>query len=209
MSVTEIPADIKVIAFDFDGVILESVQIKDETFPAIFENASDEEKRAILAFHLQTPGMKRQEKIAHILTNILNQDISETDFYTRKFAKHIEKRMKTCSFVPGILQFLEKYRELPMYIVSAAPAEEVQKICAARQLTHYFKDTFGAPEKKPEILEKIAQFENINPHNLLFIGDKLSDMHAATSKNIQFIGRVSFYNPSKFPDEISTINSFS
>ena len=44
--------------------------------------------------------------------------------------------------------------------------------------------------------------------DMIFLGDKLSDMNSAIEGGIDFIGRVSEFDPSNFPKETLTFQEF-
>ena len=67
---------IKAIIFDFDGVIIESADIKTEAFRALFENYP-EHVEAIAGFHIENGGMSRFDKFRHIYKNIINEELNE------------------------------------------------------------------------------------------------------------------------------------
>ena len=63
---------IDAIFFDFDGVILESVDIKGWAFGKLFESYP-EHVDEIVAFHFANGGMSRFDKFRYIYKNILNK----------------------------------------------------------------------------------------------------------------------------------------
>ena len=56
---------IKAIVFDFDGVILESVDIKTKAFIKLYENYPPKIKEEVKRYHLKHLGISRYEKIFH------------------------------------------------------------------------------------------------------------------------------------------------
>ena len=71
---------IKAVIFDFDGVIVESVDIKTEAFARLFENEGDEVVRQVVAHHLKNCGVSRFEKFRHIYQKMLNRELSDRKF---------------------------------------------------------------------------------------------------------------------------------
>ena len=55
----------KVAIFDFDGVIVDSVALKAESFVELFANASEQEKIKIVDYHFANGGLPRENKIKY------------------------------------------------------------------------------------------------------------------------------------------------
>ena len=54
---------IKAIIFDFDGVIVESINVKKEAFEKLYQKYGDEIVYKVIAHHMANGGMSRFEKI--------------------------------------------------------------------------------------------------------------------------------------------------
>jgi len=61
--------EIQAVFFDFDGVILESVDIKGWAFGKLFEKQHPEHVDEIVAFHHANNGMSRFEKFRNFYKN--------------------------------------------------------------------------------------------------------------------------------------------
>lgn len=201
---------IKVIVFDFDGVILESVEVKDKAFYNLFDNLSEEERQRVIDTHRNNPGMNRRKKIALLLTKVLGREACAEDVNTwlKRFTELVEYGLMNCPEVPGIRRLLQALSEKPCYVVSAAPQEELRMVARKRDLAQYFIDIFGSPATKIELLQDIIQCENVLPESILLIGDKISDYNAAQSVGTEFIGRRLPINPTKFPVGTLVIDDF-
>ncbi|HVH50828.1 MAG TPA: HAD family hydrolase, partial [Gaiellaceae bacterium] len=88
--------------------------------------------------------------------------------------------------------------ELPIYIASATPEEEVRALVDARGLGPYVTVAYGAPTPKADILRCIAARERCDPSTLLFVGDSATDERAAIEAGVRFVGRVPNGNASPF-----------
>ena len=202
---------IKVLAFDFDGVILESVAVKDQAIFELFENASLEERQQVLDLHRKTPGIKRWDRIHMLLTQGLDMEVPNylVDSYLERFSKLVWEGLMDSVEVPGIRKFLnEVFRQIQCYIVSAAPQYEVRAVAETRDFSKYFVDILGSPFSKVEILEQIIENENVNPNSLIMIGDKPTDYKAAMTVGSEFIGRLSPDNMTNFPEDVLVIKDF-
>ncbi len=191
---------IDVILFDFDGVILESVDIKGWAFGKLFENYP-EHVDEIVAFHFANGGMSRFDKFRFIYKNILNKPLPDEEFdaLCLKFSDLAFKRVLKCEFVPGALEFLGKYyKKTKFYIISGTPQDEIEHIVEARGLSKYFHGVYGSPTGKAFWVNKIIMQEKLNCETTLFIGDAMSDHEAAKENGLIFVARISDNNSDIF-----------
>ena len=115
--------NIQAIIFDFDGVILESMDIKGWAFGKLFEQPP-EHVEAIVVFHHDHGGMSRFEKFRYIYREILKQPLDEKEFrrLCDEFSRLVYERVLACPYVPGAREFLEKhYQTVPLFVVSGTP----------------------------------------------------------------------------------------
>ncbi len=183
---------IEAIFFDFDGVILESVDIKGWAFGKLFENHT-EHVDEIVAFHFANGGMSRFDKFRCIYKNILNKPLPDEEFDALcfKFSDLAFKRVLKCEFVPGALEFLEKhYKKTKLYIITGTPQDEIERIVDIRGLGKYFKGVYGSPTGKAFWAKKIIMQEKLNYETTIFIGDAMSDYNAAMENKVKFVARI-------------------
>lgn len=184
---------LSLIILDFDGVIVESNHIKDRAFVKIFREYPDYYKE-IMFYHYGNNAIDRYEKFKYFVENILNLTNREDliNKFVKRFNNFTQQAIIDCPYVTGALEFLDSvYKKYPLYLVSATPNTQLIEIIKARKLDKYFKQVYGAPQKKSVTINKIISIENILPDETLFIGDSLEDLKTANFLNIQFIGRKS------------------
>lgn len=200
----------QVLVFDFDGVLLESVDVKDEAFRELFPETTAEQRQAVYDFHRATPGIHRRVKVTRILTEVLQRpaDESTVEGALERFQRVVWERLMECPEVPGVRAFLEAHEHLPKYVVSAAPHDELRKLAQARDFTRYFRDVLGSPPGKVELLHRIVRWEGVAPAAATMYGDKLTDLHAAEDVGVHFVGRRASHGPAEFPSGASVIDSF-
>lgn len=182
---------IKAIIFDFDGVILESSEIKTDAFLEIFKEYP-EHRDAILNHHLENQGISRFKKFEWIYKNLLNKsygDIIGKELGNMFSEKVFEKIMKV-PVVPGAIDLLESIRgNIPAYIASGTPDAELNEIVRKRGLLKYFKNVYGSDLTKEQIIYQIMKQDNYSSFELLFVGDAISDFNAAKLMNLHFVAR--------------------
>lgn len=184
---------VKAVIFDFDGVLAESVDIKTEAFRRLFEDRGEDVVNAVTAYHLEHGGVSRFEKFRHIYKEILRLPLSEEEFerLCRRFEKLVLEGVIAAPEVEGAAECLEKLKgRVRLFIVSGTPQEEMRAIVKARKLEHYFEAVLGSPETKPELLRKILKDCSLDPGNVVFVGDAMTDYMAAMETGTGFIARV-------------------
>ena len=198
------------IVFDFDGVILESTEIKTQAFIDIFSEETDH-LDSIIKHHLENMGISRHEKFRYIYKNILKRDLTQehAEKLAEMFSISVWKHILDCPEVPGVVDFLEIYSENCLFfIASGTPEDELKQVVEKRQLDNYFSGVYGSPRLKPEIIRGIIQEWNLKTHEMLFIGDALTDLNAAKECAISFIGRIAATGNNFTNENVKTIHDF-
>src|SRR5437867_1774060 len=106
------------IIFDFDGVILESAEIKTRAFAKLFEGFPDQ-VRSIVAHHRENAGVSRYEKFRYIYEHFLKMPLSESTIekLDQSFSQIVYDEIRRCPLVPGVIAFLKnRSKELPLFI---------------------------------------------------------------------------------------------
>lgn len=186
-----------VIIFDFDGVILESLDIKTKAFLEVYRDYP-EYADEIAQYHLKNGGVSRYQKFEHININILGIPIDDNEInkMAKIFSEAVVDEMLKCSFVPGALDFLSKYSQISnLYIASGTPQDELRLIVEKCGIGQYFKGVYGTPKKKAEIVRSILVRESISNEKAVFIGDAITDYEGAMEANIPFVARINGLTP--------------
>ena len=189
---TPSPGEIRAVAFDFDGVILESADIKTRAFAELFAGYP-EHVDAIVQLHLDNAGISRFDKFAWIYRDMLGVPMPEGEMerLDEAFSALVLDQLMSCDFVPGALECLEQFAgHGRLFVASGTPERELQDIVKRRGLGRFFTAVYGSPASKAEILAKILRDEGLLPAELLFVGDALSDYEGAREAGVPFIGRV-------------------
>lgn len=192
------------VFFDFDGVILDSVDVKTKAFASMFHSYGPEIENAVVRYHLENGGVDRYEKFKYFYENFLGKRITqnEMDRLSKQFSTLVVKKVIDSPFIPGALNTLKelKINNIPSFIVSGTPDIEIKAIMKEKGLADFFQEVHGSPRKKWEITSSILKTNSFNPEKCLFIGDALSDYEASTYNKIHFLGIVSENERSIFPD---------
>ena len=197
----------RVLIFDFDGVLLDTVKAKGEAFCQLFESYGEDVARRALQLHISTPGLYRQDKIRRCYRELLGREPfqNEVDVQVRRFADLCLAYALVAPWIAGAERFITSPRPERRYIASAAPVDEVRQIVAERRMLRFFINIYGGPEKKDVILTRIRENEGVSPGQILFIGDSLSDLAAAQKSGVSFLGISHPERDNLFPPNVATL----
>ncbi|MCZ7401437.1 MAG: HAD-IA family hydrolase [Candidatus Methanoperedens sp.] len=183
---------VKAIIFDFDGVIIESFDIKTQAFRELFKIYPvhvDE----IVEYHQQNGGVSRYKKFEHIYRNILKKPFDEATSKQlgEKFSELVVEEVKKCPYVPGALEFIrERSKNSRLFIASGTPEEELRTIVDARGISGYFRGIYGSPATKSEIITHILKSEKLKKEEVIFVGDTITDYREADKAKVPFLARI-------------------
>src|SRR5690606_5760492 len=125
------------LLLDFDGVIVESTDIKTRAFAELFQEYP-EHLPAILRHHRENLGVSRYKKFAWIYRELLKKPVTETllDALGARFSQIVYEQILRAPFVPGARETLAACasRGVPVFIISGTPHDELHRILAAREL---------------------------------------------------------------------------
>ena len=183
---------IKTIFWDFDGVILDSMPIRDFGFAKIFEEFDKELVDKLLEYHTLNGGLSRYVKIRYFYNILLKKDVS--DEKVQELADKFSIIMKTeltnkKYLIKETVDFIEKnYQNYNFHIVSGSDEKELNYLCKELDLTQYFKTIEGSPTPKNDLVKKILEKYKYDPKECILIGDSINDYEAANVNGIKFYG---------------------
>lgn len=181
------------VVFDFDGVLVESVNVKTQAFAALYSGHGTSVVEQVIAFHLANGGLSRFEKFRYFHNKLLGLPLSheEENRLAVEFNARVEAAVVAAPWVEGAEEFLAEFHtSIPLFVASGTPDEELKRILEKRRISHYFRAAFGSPAKKGEILRGILKHGGYKPEKVLMIGDSLLDLEGAKEADTHFLGRV-------------------
>ncbi len=179
------------IIFDFDGVLVDSVDIKTQAFVRLYEQHGPEIMDKVKAHHMAHGGVSRYEKFKHYHKNFFGQELAETDLnnLADQFSQLVVDSVVGADWIPGAKEFLETYfQELPLFVASGTPDSELRKIIKLRNMEQFFKTIYGSSLSKSDIINDIISESNYKKSKTVMIGDSTADYDAAIKTGIAFIG---------------------
>jgi len=199
------------VFFDFDGVILDSVDVKTDAFAAMFREYGPDVEAEVVAYHLANGGISRYEKFRYYHEKLLHRKVTEEELAAlgEKFSDMVLQGVLASPYVGGAREILDDVvnENIPAYIVTGTPQEEIEYIVDQKKLGPYFREVHGSPRKKTEIVKELLEKNSFRNENCLFIGDAMSDCMAAQDTGVVFLGIVKTGEKNTFPEgtTVSTV----
>lgn len=204
----------KAIFFDFDGVILDTLEAKGKAFARLYTTQTDDQTfKIIMTFHLTNGGMNRVEKIKRIHQLLKSEEITETELNNKleELKQYMKDVLLDCGPIDNYIVPLIKdlSANVPLWVVSAAPRDELLILCDNLKITGCFKEILGSC-KKIEVIKDLLQKINLTSNEVLFIGDAEEDFKASTANNVPFVLKLNSNNITPFSQNFTghAINSF-
>lgn len=178
--------DIKVIAFDCDGVMFDSVRSNMDYYNSILN-------------HFGKPKMT-PDQFAHAHMHTANEVLDNlfNDPETLEAAYAFRKKMSYWPFIkgmkmePDLKDLLEKIRPKYKIAIATNRSDTMQGILVEHGLAGYFDLVVCAldvkdPKPHPESLIKIVEHFNIKPSQAIYVGDSVLDEMAAKGAGIPLV----------------------
>jgi len=186
---------IKTILFDFDGVIIDSMSVRDEGFRIIAEKSTNSKEivEEFIKYHRYNAGLSRFVKIRHLYENMLNKSISEEEInnFANEFSTLMKSKLTDKSvLINQTVDFLETTvsSDISLHIVSGSEEKELNYLCENLDLSKYFITIEGSPTHKNDLVKNIMEKYKYDPKTTILIGDSMTDYRAANANGINFYG---------------------
>ncbi|KPA10984.1 HAD family hydrolase, partial [Candidatus Magnetomorum sp. HK-1] len=171
------------VFFDFDGVILDSTNIKTKAFAQMFRQYGSEIEQKVVDYHLLNGGVSRIKKFEYFYKVLLSKQLNqqELDKLSEQFSNIVFNEILSCPTICGAMETLIflKQNNILSFVLSGTPQNELIKIIELRKLKDFFLEIFGSPMKKEEMLENLLRRYELFSDKCLFIGDSATDFKAA------------------------------
>ncbi|PIR69939.1 MAG: hypothetical protein COU47_00715 [Candidatus Niyogibacteria bacterium CG10_big_fil_rev_8_21_14_0_10_46_36] len=192
---------IKVIVFDFDGVIVDSPKLKQDAWFDFFPETYTEGHAAVQKVFAS---LQEQESRYTIFRAIL-KELQTPEHrieplvvrYADAYSKKVESKIIERGCVAGALEAIKDLSgQYSLYINSGTPEDALIRILERLDIRKYFKEVYGRPitqdggilAAKQGNFEKILERERVSAHEMVLIGDSDTDVKAAEEVGCAFVG---------------------
>lgn len=183
---------IKTIFWDFDGVIMDSMSVRDKGFEIVLKNYPQEQVALLMAYHRDNGGLSRYHKFRYFFEEIRGEIISDLDIkiLADEFSiVMLGNLLDESLLIKDSFDFIKKnYSKFNMHIVSGSDEVELRHICETLGLANYFISIHGSPTPKVELVKRIMSQKQYKKEESCLIGDSFNDLEAALENNISFYG---------------------
>ncbi|MFV0565527.1 MAG: HAD family hydrolase [Flavobacteriaceae bacterium] len=182
----------KTIFWDFDGVIIDSMSVRDWGFREVFKDFTELQVDRLINYHRSNGGLSRYVKIRYFYEEILGKQISgeEVMKYADEFSKLMKEELVNPKnlIIDSVFFIKENYQKYNFHIVSGSDQEELRFLCKKLGLYPCFISIYGSPTPKKQLVASLLEKGGYNTHEVCLIGDSINDFEAAKANNITFIG---------------------
>ncbi|MCG9972599.1 HAD family hydrolase [Christiangramia crocea] len=182
----------EIILWDFDGVILDSMEIRSLGFRKVLSQYPAEQVEELLTFHKQNGGLSRYVKFRYFLEEIRGEENAkeEVQQMSEAYSSIMRKKLKSKDLlIDEVLEFISKnHKKFDMHIVSGSDGDELRYLCSNLEISDYFLSINGSPTPKIELVSLLLSNYSYVNEKVCLIGDSINDYDAAMANNIEFFG---------------------
>lgn len=198
---------IKVIVFDFDGVIVRLSELIKMGAWGFVANHTDFGNRTIIAQgedHCTRIKGNRYDILRFAFEKLgkPEQEIPRlVEVHAKRFNDIIQEGIRALGVADEDREVIKKLAKYyPLYINTGTTEKGINETVETMGLKPYFKGVFGQPMKKVQNLERVMMAEHLTPKEILFVGDSDGDYEAALKFECHFLGLANSWN--EWPTEI-------
>jgi phosphoglycolate phosphatase-like HAD superfamily hydrolase len=178
------------ILFDFDGVLVDSMHIRDLGYREIFKDFSIDLVNQLIKYHRINGGLSRYVKIRYFYEKLLGREISDNkvDQLAEQFSAIMRPKLKDRSIIINeALSFVKRcYKKIPLHIVSGSEQDELRCVCEFIEIGSYFLTIEGSPTSKNDLVSSVLSSYGYDSEKTILIGDTINDYDAAKSNKVIF-----------------------
>ena len=171
----------KLIIFDFDGTIANTIEIGIPIFNKLANKYNFVELKKLEELHNTTlKEFFRMHKISKI----------RFPFYFREFLEDLNKSIDDVKIYPEIKDIIKKLnKNYKLGIVSANTKENIQKFLKKNDLEFCFDFIYNYQLifGKSKVFKKLIKSKKLKKEDLIYIGDELRDIEASKKAGIDII----------------------
>lgn len=181
---------LRAVFFDFDGVVMDSMHLKLESYCYAFEGEGFDPDE-INRIQTREAGISRHRLLGIIYKELKGEKLPAALFERalERFNRHDDESRGRMEFVPGTERFLQKVAvRYYTAVVTGTPQEVIERTVAHFGLGPYFDEVRGSPKVKTEHLGELMRGRALRPEQCLYVGDAVKDQEAAEACQVPFVG---------------------
>jgi len=213
---------ITAIVFDFDGTLVNSLQIKYEARFELFKEEPSEVRAIAAEVIPQIRDKLRGEIIRAIVSRTHGELVGSEAFeervftYCKRYDRLIEDRIVAQGLFPGVRAMLEDVKKrYALYVNSGTPHDALKQLLERLKIDHVFLASYGieasrtenARVVKRENMERLIHQAGVHPTQVVVVGDGIEDLDCATASGCSFVAIRSERNAWDGQTEFPVINS--
>lgn len=181
-----------VILWDFDGVILNSMDVREIGFREVLSAYPEDQVKKLLDYHNENGGLSRYVKFRYFLEEIRGEEANKDKIASlaEEYSAIMRKELPTKErLIPEVMNFIEaEHYRYEMHIVSGSDGEELRFLAKELEISGFFKTIQGSPRPKISLVEDILEECEYQRQEVCLVGDSINDYEAAKANDIDFFG---------------------
>ena len=177
--------------FDLDGVLIHSMPMHVIAWEHYLSHLGVEVENLEARMH----GKRNSELVRDFLGNTVSEEAALEHGFAKErlFRELLLKEDLTRFQVPGVLQFLERHKNVPKAIGSNAEPENINFVLDRFGLRPYFQAVVNGLEVKrpkpfPDIYLQAAQHLHVEPENCIVFEDSPTGVEAGIAAGMRVVG---------------------
>jgi phosphoglycolate phosphatase-like HAD superfamily hydrolase len=196
---------IRIIFWDFDGVLINSNLVREIGFKKCLDSFPENQVAQLLEFHRINGGLSRYVKFKYFFENIRKESVSDikiTDLANCFSKIMIDKLCDTNLLIKETIDFIKfNTNNYIFHITSGSDQKELRFICDELKITKYFESIHGSPTPKNQLVKELICSNKYDREECVLIGDSINDFDAAIQNGVYFRA----YNATKYIDTLTNL----
>jgi phosphoglycolate phosphatase-like HAD superfamily hydrolase len=198
MDINRFLEQFKIVFWDFDGVVKDSLEAKASAFENLFGDIPEFQKSMIRDHHFENAGVSRSIKIPLYMEWLeIDRTSANINHFMDRFAAEVVMKVIESPWVPGVREYIFSHQLAQKHIlVTATPGAEITSILESTRIYDYFYSVYGSEVSKESAIEHCLVKNGWSVEHAVMIGDGVVDYKAAQKTGVAFTLRLTTENSS-------------
>lgn len=182
----------KVLVFDWDGTLLDSVDYKKENLALVFSEAFDVDREKVQKMHDLFSGIPRRDLFQKIAHGVLERNLEDDEFLrlSNQFTLLNEQCSPMALLFPDVRPCLQFWhdKKIPLFVSSSSPEGELNEVVKNKGIRHYFDGVLGSRKnfsKGQAHFAEISKRTGMGLEGFVFVGDTMKDLELAKNTGVK------------------------